>query len=229
MPDDFPVDEFTSFKKAAGNVLWRPRGAAWGEFAGASNLIGWRYRASWEDWQCYKQSWQTKGPAVDREENYQRERALFGMFTAGVSCIESTVYALGALASHPGVASFPFNPDKPRDYTVVELCKWLSQKPEAVTLVRALSTLDKDKDKTREWELWKSFRNRMTHRSNLPRVNSATLGDPLPPAMPINFGATSSTKLIEGGVEVFDDLHSWLARALTGLLVGGTELCPTDS
>ena len=46
MPESFPADEYTQFRQAAREVLTNPaKGDAWREFAGASNLIGWRFRA----------------------------------------------------------------------------------------------------------------------------------------------------------------------------------------
>jgi hypothetical protein len=42
---------------AARSVLLKPlKGSEWKEFAGASNLIGWRFRAASEDWEAYKRS-----------------------------------------------------------------------------------------------------------------------------------------------------------------------------
>ena len=222
VPDDFPVDEFTSFMAAARGVLLQPhKEPEWSEFAGASNLIGWRYRASSEDWLFYRQSWQTKGPAIDHEGIYCRERALFGMFTAGVACIESTTYALAALASHPRVASISFGSTERRGCNPKRLFDWLSPIPEAAALANALSTLCS----SAEWKLWVNLRNRMTHRSNLPVMLFASVGGELPPAKALHFAATSSTPIVKGDLELFDSLHTWLTSTLTELLVEGSNLC----
>ena len=109
LPNEFPADEFEKFMATARRVLLeREIGVEWKEFAGASNLVGWRYRASIEDWLRYKDSWERLGANVPHEELYQRERAIYGMFSAGVCCVEASVYAIAAFASHPDVLSIPF-------------------------------------------------------------------------------------------------------------------------
>ena len=55
LPDDFPESELAQYMVFARTVLLQPqKSAAWREFAGASNLIAWRYKASFADWQFYK-------------------------------------------------------------------------------------------------------------------------------------------------------------------------------
>lgn len=226
MPDDFPINELTVFMAAARRVLLQPREShEWKEFAGATNLIGWRYRASSEDWLYYKTSWQIKGVAVDHEEIYRRERALFGMFSSGVACIESTAYALAALASHSRIASIPFGPNEQRKCSPKKLQDWLLPTPNAAALIGTLSNLCS----SAEWKLWVDLRNRMTHRSNLPRIVFATVGGQLPPPKALHFAATSSTPIVEGDLESFDALHSWLTNSLSRLLVEGENLCPNDT
>lgn len=222
VPDDFPVEELTTFMAAARRVLLSPMGPEWVEFAGAANLIGWRYRASSEEWHYYKRSWQTHGVAVDHECLYRRERALFAMFTAGVSCIESTSYALAALSSHPRIGLISFGANEKRNCSPKKLLDWLVPLPMAATLTQALSELCA----SAEWKLWVDLRNRMSHRSNLPRVSFGAFGAAPPPAKPLQFAATSSTPVVEGDLESFDALHSWLADSLRKLLIEGSKLCP---
>lgn len=224
VPDDFPVDELMAFMAAARRVLLQPqKGPEWREFAGASNLIGWRHRASSEDWLWYKNSWRAEGATVNHEGLYRRERALFGMFTAGVACIESAAYALAALASHPRVVSISFGPDEQRLCSPKRLHQWLASKPRAIALAEALSTLCA----SQEWKLWVELRNRMSHRSNLPRIVVGAVGAQPPPAKALHFAATSSTPIIDGELEQFDALHEWLTCTLTKLFVEGTNLCST--
>lgn len=222
VPDDFPVEELTTFMAAARRVLLTPLGPEWEEFAGASNLIGWRYRASSEEWHYYKHSWQTHGEAVDHEGLYRRERALFGMFTAGVSCIESTSYALAALSSHPRIGPISFGANEQRYCSPKKLLEWLSPLPTAGALTQVLS----DICASAEWKLWVDLRNRMSHRSNLPRVTFGAIGAAPPPAKPLQFAATSSTPVVEGDLESFDALHTWLTESLRKLLIDGGNLCP---
>ena len=224
VPDDFPVGELIVFMAAARGVLLHPaKGPEWSEFAGASNLIGWRYRASTEEWQYYKHSWQTHGEAVDHESLYRRERALFGMFTAGVSCIESTAYALAALSTHPRIGPISFGTAEQKSCSPKNLLDWLSPLPKAAALTQALSRLCA----SAEWKLWLDLRNRMSHRSNLPRIVFGAVGAEPPPAKALHFAATSSTPIVEGDLESFDALHTWLTRSLTELLIEGSNLCST--
>ena len=198
---------------AARRVLLDPaKGPEWSEFAGASNLIGWRYRASSEEWQYYKHSWQTHGEAVDHEGLYRRERALFGMFTAGVSCIESTAYALAALSSHPHIGPISFGPRSKDIAARRSRLIWLSPLPKAAALAQTLSRLCA----SAEWKLWVELRNRMSHRSNLPRIIFGAVGAETPLAKALHFAATSSTPIVEGDLESFDALHTWLNSLANG-------------
>jgi hypothetical protein len=223
VPDDFPVDELAAFMTAARRVLLRGgQGSEWSEFAGASNLIGWRYRGSSEDWLHYKRSWETDGADVNHEGIYRRERALFGMFTAGVSCIESTAYALAALSSHPEVLAIKFESSEQRACSPRRMLEWVSPVPKGAALARALTKLCA----SAEWKVWVELRNRMSHRSNLPRMIFGAVGGAPPPAKALHFAATSSTPIVEGDLQSFDALHAWLTRSLTELLVEGMRLCP---
>ncbi|WP_213361321.1 hypothetical protein [Brachymonas denitrificans] len=223
VPDDFPIDELTCFMAAARRILLQPqKGSEWQEFAGASNLIGWRFRAAGEEWENYKRSWNELGVAVPHEGIYVREKALFNMFSAGVSCMDSTAYALAALASHPSVLALPFGAKEQRACSLNRLNDWLAQKAPATGLAAALRTICTSD----EWKLWGDLRNRMSHRSNLPRIINASVGAPLPPAMALHFAATSSTPPVEGELPLFDALHTWLAKALQTLLLEGAALCP---
>jgi hypothetical protein len=221
MPDDFPVDELTKFMAVARRVLLEPdMSAAWKEFAGASNLIGWRFRGSSDYWLEYKQSLVASSDSGGHEEQFRRERALFGMFSAGVSCIESTTYALAALASHPRVLSLSFGPGEQRACSPRKLADWLAPYAAARQLTVVLNGLLV----STEWSLWVDLRNRMTHRSNLPRMIFASAGAPAPVVAPINFAQTSSTRRVEAEISDFDALHKWLARSLGSLLAEGRQL-----
>jgi len=223
VPDDFPVEELIRFMAAARHVLLQPnKGSDWQEFAGASNLIGWRFRAADEDWQAYKRSWNEFGASVAHEGNYSREKALFGMFSAGVSCMDSTAYALAALARHPRVLALPFGPKEQRACSLVRLNEWLTVKAPTTGLSAALKGICSSD----EWKLWVDLRNRMSHRSNLPRTINASVGALPPPAQALHFAATSSTSPVEGDLPLFNALHTWLATALRTLLIEGTALCP---
>lgn len=224
MPDDFPVEELNAFMAAARRVLLIPKkGPEWSEFAGASNLIGWRYRASSEYRLAYKESWTTEGVTVDHEGAYRRERALFGMFSSGVASLESVTYALAALSSHPRVLAMPFGAQEQRFCSPTRLSKWLAPLPTATSMAAALTGIATSS----EWKLWVDLRNRMTHRSDLPRVVFGAVGGTPPPAKALHFASTSSTPIFEGDLNTLDALHEWLSSSIATLLNEGAKLCPT--
>ncbi len=221
MPDDFPIEELSRFIAAARRVLLQPdKSPAWQEFGGASNLIGWRFRAASEHWIAYKDSATRLGDGAGHEELYRRELDLFGMFSSGVSCIESTAYALAAMASHPKLLGLTFGIDEQRACCPRKLLKWVTPHPEAEALAGTLTNLLSSK----EWPLWVDLRNRMTHRSNLPRRLFGSVGGPPPFTKPLNFAATSSTPQVEAEFADFDRLHKWLAITLGSLLSSGHKL-----
>jgi len=222
MPDDFPGVELTAFMAEARRVLI-PGGktsVAWTEFAGASNLIGWRYRASSDAWLEHRESVEVYGGGRNHEDLYQQERSLFLMFSAGVSCVEAATYALAAVASDPNVCSIAFTTKEQRACSPNRLLTWLKPHVRAADLVIALQGLSA----APEWALWVDLRNRMTHRSNLPRQHFASVGAPPPQVRPLNYAPTSSTPDIDADFADWDALHNWLAQQLRKLLLSGSAL-----
>jgi hypothetical protein len=218
LPDSFPADEMVAFMAEARRLVLSPtKSEVWKELSGASNLIGWRFRGCHEDMRKYIDSWQVHGANISFEEIYLRDRALFGMFTAGVSCIESTCYTLNALASHPKLLGLPFGDNEQRSCSPTELKKRLSKHPAAQALAATLDVLTGSK----EWKLWHKLRNRMNHRSNLPRISYGAVGAEPPPAKALHFAATSSTPAFEADVLQFEAMFAWLASSLRNLLVEG--------
>jgi hypothetical protein len=220
LPEDFPHDELVRFMAHARAVLLQPvKSPQWTEFAGASNLIAWRYRSAFECWEAYKTSL-ASAPQGDHEELYRRERELFGMFTAGVSCIESASYSLAALSSHPSLLGIPFDLPQQRQCSPSALRGWIAPYPSASALATSLDAILT----APEWRLWVDLRNRMSHRSNIPRVVRASIGSPLPAGKPLHFGPTSSTAPVEAEIVEFDALRDWLSNALRELLEAGATL-----
>jgi hypothetical protein len=222
MPDDFPASEFIAFMFEARRVLNASSGGspAWSQFAGASNLIGWRFRASYEGWLEYRSSIERIGDAADHEELYKRERSLFLMLSAGYSCIESLCYALAAAVSHPSVFGIAFGVEEQRICTAKRLSSWLAPYTKADILASSLNNLLNAK----EWDFWIRLRHRVTHRSNLPRQIFVAIGSVPPPRKPLIFAATSSTPEIDADLSDFDALHKWLANTVRDLLIAGKEL-----
>lgn len=207
----------------ARQVLLLPNGSTshqWPEFAGASNLIGWRYRGSADSWIEFKNSVELHGDGRDHDYIYKQEHALFVMFSAGVSCIESTCYNAAAAASHPKIAALSFGDKEQRLCSPSQLLKWLLPNPKAAALLTVLQCVTE----APEWKLYVDLRNRMTHRSNLPRRTFASMGGPPPKVKPINYAPTSSTKEIDADLVEWDALHRWLADSLRDLLVAGAIL-----
>ena len=220
LPDEFPTQEYAAFMEAARSVLLTVKDEHWKEFGGASNLIGWRYRSSYEYMRYYVDSWQEKGPNISFEEIYMRDRAFFGMFTSGVSCIDSTSYALLALASHPSIIDLAYGDKERRGCNPKSLQNKLESHPSARPLTDTLTELNNSD----EWRLWVDLRNRLTHRSNLPRIIQGAMGAPPPSAKGLHFAATSSTPHIETDEGHLISLFTWLSNALKGLLKGGCQL-----
>lgn len=221
MPDAFPCEAFTRYRETARRVLETPYGTdAQKEFGGASNLIGWRFRACHEDWQAYQKWFAASETQPSHEANFRCERALFGMFSSGVSCIESMTYSLAALASHPHVLSLPFGEKHQRKCNPAKLAEWLNEYAAASRLKSVLldvTALD-------EWKFWVDPRNRMTHRSSLPRIIRVNVGAPTPPAQALDFAKTSSTSAIQKDGPGVERHLEWLADSLRVLLERGTDL-----
>lgn len=221
LPDAFPCLAYEAFLDASRAILLPCKGNPWREFAGASNLIAWRFRASSEYLNAYLCSWEELGTNISFEELYSRERNMFGMFVSGASCVESLTYAVGALASHPRVLSLPFGEREQRTCTPKALRDRLKNDHRAAAMVEALDELLNSQG----WKLWMQLRNRMTHRSNLPRRHYASTGpEPVLRDNPQHFAATASTPDIPGDTAWFRAQFVWLGHCVELLLNGGRNL-----
>ncbi len=220
IPSLFPLEAFEEFVNTVRTVTASDSEAR-REFNGASNLIGWRFRACVEDKEGYMASWRLYDSDVSFDAIYHRERLLFGIFVSGVSCIEAAVYACYALAIDPNVFNLPFG-EKARIYNSKpkSLLKQLKSINQSLVLVSVLQKLIDSKN----WKLWKDFRNTMIHRSNLPRNIYGAIGGPLPPTNPFEFVKTWSSEAWSGNEDRFDELIFWLADSLKEILKGGVKL-----
>ena len=220
MPDEFPLVEFEAFVEAVRAVV-KPKSVAQSEFGGASNLIGWRFRASVEYRELYLDSWRSRGANVSFEELYTRERHFFGMFVSGVSTLESIAYACFAAASHPNVLGLTFNEKIRRHGSGPKhLLTVLAGCPRGDELTRVLtSMLASD-----EWRIWTGYRNTMAHRSNIHRIVYASVGSALPPARIMQYAGSWSHDPLDGDEGAFVALSSWLARTCRDLLSAGRTL-----
>lgn len=86
----------------------------------------------------------------------------------------------------------------------------------------ALSVLDRLETLERKISNFDDLRNRMNHRSNIPRIGLGAGGAEAPSEQALQFVATSSTAAIEADTPYLEGLFAWLADALRGLLEQGT-------
>jgi hypothetical protein len=220
MPQTFPTAQFTQFLDKGRQVLIGPNGPSpgWKEFALASNIIGWRYRAAYEALEHLRGRYTTTSGPVDHEDLYQRECALFTLFTAGVSCIEASVYGIAAQTST--AVGFPFGVKEQRACSPTRLRDWL--KPHSAA--SALATVIQELANSSEWSLWIEVRNRLSHRGNLPGIICAAIGGPLPATNPIVFAETTSTAAIDMGVSELNAHFDWITATLAKLMVEAKAL-----
>jgi hypothetical protein len=69
-----------------------------------------------------------------------------------------------------------------------------------------------------EWEVWMQLRDRMAHRSNLPRIIKGVMGGPAPTANALEIAATTSSPALSKGPGELSGLFEWLAATLASLL-----------
>lgn len=220
MPKSFPLAEFETFVDTLRRVT-DPYSDARKESNGALNLIGWRFRAFCEYKDSYLDSWHRIGANASFEELYLREKAFFGMFVCGVSTIESACYACYALASDPSLLNLSFD----------ERIRRHKSKPR--NLLKKLDKVQPDHQLTRalqwglgsaEWEVYRTYRNTMTHRSNIPRIIHGAIGSAPPPEKIMQFADTWRTKGMHAGEDEFEKLFEWLTFFLRDILLGGEAL-----
>ncbi len=214
MPPSFPTATFAQLLDKAREALHDARGAEpkWKEFALASNIIGWRYRTAFDELEFLRGRYSTTRGPIDHEDIYQREHALFVLFTAGVSCVEACIYATAAYCSH--VVGFDFGIKEQHVCGPSKLQDWLKSLDRAAALIAVL----KDIEDSQEWQFWRRVRNRLSHRGNLPAIIYASVGCPTPEVNPIIFDATTSTGAIDMSVEELNTHFSWLTDTINRLM-----------
>ena len=143
------------------------------------------------------------------------------MFVCGVSTIESACYACYALASYPSVLNLPFD-EKLRlkfsgPYTLRDKL-FKNKSDHQLTEVLKLGL------ESPEWNVYHSYRNTMTHRSNIHRISHMAIGSVPPPEKILQFADTWSTKGMHAGEAEFEKLLEWLTLFLREILRGGEAL-----
>lgn len=211
MPGHFPSAAFERFQRVARDVLTvRADATHWKEWGGASNLIAWRFKGAWDDWCQYKNIERIHGRRGGMEEVFEQDKRLFGMFSSGVSSLESACYSIAATLSASSMLGLNFSEAQQRRCSPASLCSWLEELPTADGISMCLRRCTG----ASEWTMWKDVRNRLAHRSNLPRIHNLAVGALAPAEPALNFGVTTSTPRIEKELQDFDRLHSWLGIEL---------------
>jgi hypothetical protein len=220
LPTVFPLSAFEEFWNAARAVI--PQSSSERrEFNAATSLIAFRFRGCIEYKDEFIRSWQVAGVAASFEEQYVRERALFGMFVDGVSTIESLCYANYALGAVK--LSLPFDEGSRKNATPNLLLKAVKEKEPTSRLTTALGDVLGSED----WRLWRDYRNTMAHRSPIPRIIYASTGT-LPPANMLEYAETWSTAALSGNEQALADRIQWVAFATRRILEGGIHLARTS-
>jgi hypothetical protein len=220
LPAEFPLVEFESFVTSVRNAT-SSESVARCEFNGASNLIGWRFRACVEYRLSYLASWKALGGSAGFEDIYARERDMYGMFACGLSTLESVTYACFAVASDTSVLSLPFSEKIRRNRSGP---KYLAESLAGQTCGGRLHAALQTMLASDEWELWTDYRNTMSHRSNIPRILYASAGSAPPPSKIMQFSESWSHGPLDGDEVAFDSLGAWLTSTVRELLIGGEQL-----
>lgn len=222
MPASFPCAEYTSWRTSVSPIIAAaPADDPSWESLAASNLTAWRFRQSCEAWEQIKELVHDKPNGGSHEDQYQMDSHMFTMLTTMISCIESTLYSISAVASLPTVVGYMFdNKTQKKASDANWLLSQLTGHPKASLLVDELTLLIKSTD----WKFLLDLRNRVSHRTNLSRVGFATVGGVLPPPIPFHYAATTNTPEIKKSVADFANYHAWFANTLRRLLVGARAL-----
>lgn len=222
MPASFPCLEYTLWRTTASPIVAAapPGDPSWENLA-ASNLTAWRFRQSCEAWEHIKQLVHDKPNGGSHEDQYQMDSHMFTMLTTMISCIESTLYSISAVASSPMVVGYLFDNQAQRKGSDASwLLSQLTGHPKATLLVGELTLLVGSTD----WKFLLDLRNRVSHRTNLSRIVFATVGGVLPPSVPFHYAATTNTPEIKRSVMDFESYHAWFAGTVRRLLVGACAL-----
>jgi hypothetical protein len=219
LPPEFPLAAFEQFFSAARERLPQssvPRS----EFNGACNIIGWRFRSAIEYANGFLESWSRVGVRANFEEQYERERALFGMFSCGVAALEAVCYASHAVSSVITPPDLDFDERARRRSNPQWLRDQLIQRLPGHALTETLSV----RLGAQEWKLWLDLRNTMTHRANIPRTIFASMGSAPPPARLLEFPERWSHAALTGDETEFRRLTKWLAEAMSDVMTAATRL-----
>jgi hypothetical protein len=222
-PIGFPVTAFDSFAERAFRAL-PLKSERWQEFALASHLMLWRFRACTEHRDALIGSWRRFGADIGPEQLFQRERDFFGMLACGVSAIETTVYGCYAVASACNVIAAPFTQAaRRRESTPERLNNRLAAEAPQSRLALALDALVS----APQWRYWRDYRNTLTHRTAILPIIRASAGSPLTPAEMLNFPDRWSHQALSGDESALTALVDWLAEQQEAIMTGGAELADT--
>jgi hypothetical protein len=206
MPESFPCGQLTTLRWRVTRRFTSRKPQAWAEFAGASNLIAWRFRS-------YVESANTLSsmPSASPDDIYHQEQTMFLAVCSAVSCIEAIAYATWALASDPLLLDVAFGPEEQRQANPSRVRDMLVKHTTDVEVTQPWI----DVNNANEWQLLRELRIRMFHRTNLPRMIRGTSSAP-PVPLPMKFAPTSTTPAL--GIDQVAALEPWLANIVSALL-----------
>lgn len=202
VPPSFPSAAYEDYRDVATRIILEASDEIWIEFQSACEGVAWRYRAFCEYADNYKSQYEK---ISDIENIYLTDKFLFGLFINAVSTVECLSYSVWSLLSAPMVLSVSFTSREKRGCNPASLCKLLQTIEGAGSLHAAVEELDQ----STTWQLCTSLRNRMTHRSKMPRITSIGLGPPS-----TSLAETTSTEQVKVDADFVNQLIAWLSDTI---------------
>ena len=128
--------------------------------------VAYRFRATTE----YQSEFETLfyapgGVAPPSDDYYRQERALFGFFVSGLSCIESFAFALHAIGSFYRPSTFRLTEESLRKVSPNTVAKALEDSYPCALVTIVINRLVEDAT----FQTWKEIRNVLSHRAVPPR------------------------------------------------------------
>jgi len=212
MPDLFPVTEYDKYRDQGTRMLLDASAVDWVEFQSSVEVATWRYRAFHENAEAYKNHYQDLSSI---ENAFMTERFLFGTFVNAVSSIECLSYSGWALLSTPEVLNISFTEAEKRRCSPASFLDRLCAVDNSDGLRLAVQNIHQSSF----WKTCIGLRNRMSHRSKIPRHLS--IGEGAPPS---TLAGTSSTNAIHVDHIYIDNLIKWLSDSIAEFCDGACSL-----
>lgn len=219
MPLQFPSEVFDEYRDTGLRLMRLAQDDHWTEFSSACTNVAWRYRACWDHAESYKACYTTLGPI---EAVYQTERHYFGTYTNGLSAIESMLYSLHALLASSKLLGWPFSETERKKRLPNYALGRIENEPQVKRRFANIHQVLRELIDCRYWLVCKERRNRMYHRSRIPR--HLAIGDG-PPRF--RLPATSSTEKDPADLASIETLVDWLSDKIRELSMAGLAAVAT--